>query len=356
MTGVLSMAAAGSERARGPRKSPIGFSHDHVLLGDIGATNARFALLSNGVVGPIKRLSVADFPTFSDAIDAFLDADGQSMSGRQAVLAVAGPVDDDKCVLTNCPWTIDARELRAAFGLASIQLCNDFEAAALSLPHLEAGDLYRLGEGESVRGAPMAVLGPGSGLGVACLVPSAQGSSVIASEGGHATMAGTSAREDAIIDWLRRQFGHVSAERVISGPGLENLYRAVIAVDGIAAPQRDAADITKAALAGDCAAARMALELFCAMLGTIAGNIALTFGARGGLFIAGGIAPRITEFIARSEFRARFESKGRFRGYLEAIPSSVIVHPAATFIGLRTMAHRASDAATGLAGGPSEQR
>jgi glucokinase len=193
----------------------------------------------------------------------------------------------------------------------------------------------------------MAVLGPGTGLGVACLVPGSQGSIVIASEGGHATMAATSQREDAIVDYLRRQFGHVSAERVISGSGLENLYRAVVALDGIDAPQRNAAEITKAALDGDCSIARTALDLFCAMLGTIAGNVALTFGARGGVYIAGGIAPRLTEFMARSQFRARFEHKGRFRTYLEAIPSSVIVHPAATFLGLRSIAKRGSDVATG---------
>ncbi len=140
------------------------------------------------------------------------------------------------------------------------------------------------------------------------------------------------------MDHLRRQFGHVSAERVISGSGLENLYRAVLALDGIDAPQRNAAEITKAALDGDCPIARTALDLFCAMLGTIAGNVALMFGARGGVYIAGGIAPRLTEFMARSQFRARFEHKGRFRTYLEAIPSSVIVHPAATFIGLRSIA------------------
>jgi glucokinase len=157
-------------------------------------------------------------------------------------------------------------------------------------------------------------------------------------------MAATSPREDAIMDYLRREFGHVSAERVVSGMGLENLHRAVGALDGVEAPQRDAAEITKAALDGDCPIARVALELFCAMLGTIAGNAALMFGARGGVYIAGGIAPRLTDFLARSEFRARFESKGRLRTYLASIPTSVIVQPAATFLGLRSIAKRASDA------------
>ena len=325
----------------------MGFSHEHMLLGDIGATNARLALLSNGVLGPIKCLTVAEFPRFTDAVNAFLDCHCRQMSVPEALLAVAGPVvDEDRCVLTNCPWTIDAPELCAAFGFAKVRIFNDFEATALSLPHLTAADLYPLGGGEAVSGAPMAVLGPGTGLGVACLVPGSQSSIVIASEGGHATMAATSHREDAIIDYLRRQFGHVSAERVISGGGLENLYRAVVALDGIDAPKRNAAEITKTALDGSCPIARTALDLFCAMLGTIAGNVALMFSARGGVYIAGGIAPRLTEFMARSEFRARFEHKGRFRTYLEAIPSSVIVHPAATFMGLGSIAKRASDATT----------
>ena len=316
----------------------MGSSPEHMLLGDIGATNARLALLSDGVVGPIDWFTVAEFARFGDAVDAFLQRRCRHMTVPAALLAVAGPVEQDRCVLTNCPWTIDASELRAAFGFAKVHICNDFEATALSLPHLTAADLYPLGGGEAVSGAPMAVLGPGTGLGVACLVPGSQSSIVIASEGGHATMAATSQREDAIMDHLRRQFGHVSAERVISGSGLENLYRAVLALDGIDAPQRNAAEITKAALDSDCPIARTALDLFCAMLGTIAGNVALMFGARGGVYIAGGIAPRLTEFMARSQFRARFEHKGRFRTYLEAIPSSVIVHPAATFLGLRSIA------------------
>jgi glucokinase len=259
------------------------------------------------------------------------------------LLAVAGPVDNDRCVLTNSAWTIDASELCGAFGFVKVHILNDFEATALSLPLLAAADLYPVGGGEAVLGAPMAVLGPGTGLGVACFVPGSQSSIVIASEGGHATMAATSDREDAIIDYLRRQFSHVSAERVVSGGGLENLYRAVIAIDGIEAPKRNAAEITNAALDGTCPIARAALDLFCAMLGTFSGNVALMFGARGGVFIAGGIAPRLTEYMAHSEFRARFEHKGRFRQYLASIPSSIIVHPAATFLGLRSIAERRAD-------------
>jgi glucokinase len=322
----------------------MGSSPEHMLLGDIGATNARLALLSNGVLGPVEWFTVADFARFTDAVDAFLERHCRHVSVREALLAVAGPVAEDRCVLTNCPWTIDAPELCAGFGFAKVRIFNDFEATARSLPQLTAADLYPLGGGAAVSGEPMAVLGPGTGLGVACFVPSSPNSVVIASEGGHATMAASSSREDAVIDHLRRQFGHVSAERVVSGLGLENLYRAVVALDGVDVPPRNAADITKAALDGNCPIARTALELFCAMLGTIAGNAALMFGARGGVYIAGGIAPRLTDFMARSEFRARFEGKGRLRTYLVSIPTSVIVHPAATFLGLRSIARRNFDA------------
>jgi glucokinase len=315
----------------------------HVLLGDIGATNARFALLSNGVLGPIEWFTVAEFAQFTDAVGAFCRRHCGHIPVSEVLLAVAGPVVEDRCMLTNCRWIIDASELHAGFGFTRVRIFNDFEAIALSLPQLTRADLYPLGGGAVVSGAPMAVLGPGTGLGVACFVPASPNSIVIASEGGHATMAACSPREDAIIDYLRREFGHVSAERVVSGTGLENLYRAVIAVDRVEAPERHAAEITKAALEGDSPIARAALELFCAMLGSIAGNAALMFGARGGVFIAGGIAPRITDFMARSEFRARFESKGRFATYLASVPTNVIVHPAATFVGLSSVVKRVSD-------------
>jgi glucokinase len=304
----------------------------HTLLGDIGATNARFSLAAEGAYGPITGFEVARYPQFTDAVAEFLKPHRAQVT--QALIAAAGPVQNGRCALTNCPWIIDAAELQCTFGLAQARVLNDFEATARSLPQLNGADLCSIGGGRAVAGAPMVALGPGTGLGVACLVGSSADPVVIASEGGHASVAGASHREDALIDHLRRQFGHVSAERVISGAGLENIYRASAALDGIEAPNLTAAEITNAALEGTCPRAREALEMFCAFLGSFAGNVALTFGAPGGVFIAGGIAPRIVAFMARSAFRERFEAKGRFRAYLEAIPTRVIVHPAATFVGL----------------------
>ena len=190
----------------------------------------------------------------------------------------------------------------------------------------------------------MVVLGPGSGLGVACLVDR---SVVIASEGGHATLAPTGEQEDHIMAHLRKRFGHVSAERAISGSGLENVYQAIAALEGLEIPPRNAAEITKSAFSGECALARQSLYAFCAFLGSFAGNVALTFGARGGVYIAGGISPQILDFLIRSEFRKRFEAKGKLRNYLEAIPSYVITHPVAALIGLKSLVEATAQATSG---------
>jgi glucokinase len=323
------------------RKELMSTSAKAVLLGDIGATNARFSLHIDGALGPIKWIEVADHPSFDGAVESFLQAHCRDNVVAHALLAAAGPIEGERCSFTNCPWTIDGGYLRDRFGFQSVQLVNDFEATALSLPHLVNQDVHSLGGGCAVLGLPMVVLGPGSGLGVAGLVPNGAGHVVISSEGGHATMPAASVREDAVLDLLRRRFGHVSAERVLSGPGIENLYQAIATLDKIAGPPRNAAEITIAALKGECPTSRAALDMFCAMLGSFAGNVALTYGARGGVYIAGGIAPRILDFLAGSEFRRRFEHKGRLSAYLESIPSQVIVHPAATFLGLVSLlAHR----------------
>jgi glucokinase len=311
-------------------------SDKQVLLGDIGATNARFALLTNGSIGPITSFEVARFTQFADAVAAFLKNQGQHSEIDSALVAVAGPVQGDRCVLTNCSWVVDAREFNQTFGLEA-RIINDFEAVAYSLPSLAAADLAAIGGGRAELAAPMAVLGPGTGLGVACLVPGTGKRLVIPSEGGHATLAGANNREDEIIKQLRNRFGHVSAERLVSGDGLENIHQATIELARIVLEPRSAADITQRALNGDCQIAHDALTTFCAFLGSFAGNAALMFGARGGVYIAGGISPRIVNFLRQSEFRDRFEAKGRLRAYLEAVPTWVIVHPAAAFLGLKSL-------------------
>jgi glucokinase len=312
-------------------------SPDCILLSDIGATNARFALLANGVLGAVSSFEVAKFARFADVLATFLKDHCREYRVKHALLAIAGPVKDERSLLTNCSWVIDARELRATFNLEA-RIVNDFEAVALSLPRLTSTDLAGIGGGKSEAGAPKAVLGPGSGLGVACLICRSDKPVVISSEGGHATLTATCEREDRIVGQLRQRFGHVSAERAVSGVGLENIYQAIALLDGLDVVPRSAAEITKCALGGECQVAYEALRAFCAFLGSFAGNIALTFGARGGVYIAGGISPRILNFLVQSEFRSRFEAKGRFRPYLEAVPSYVITHPAAAFVGLKSLA------------------
>jgi glucokinase len=313
------------------------------LLGDIGATNARFALLSDGVLSAVKWVEVRRYPHFSDAIEAFLQEESRATVPTRALFAVAGPVKGRQFKFTNCSWTIDGREMQNRFEFQAVRIINDFEATALSLPHLLEKDVLPLGGGHAVAGAPMVVLGPGSGLGVAGLVGDGPRRIAVASEGGHVTLAAASCREDAVLDQLRQRFGHVSAERALSGPGLENLYRAIAALDGIDVPLRQASEITNAALDGTCSTSSAALDMFCAMLGGFAGNAALTYGARGGIYVAGGIAPRIFDYLAGSEFRSRFAQKGRFQAYLEAIPTKVIVHSAASFLGLMSLASNSWD-------------
>lgn len=314
---------------------------DPVLLGDIGATNARFAFLSDGALSEVHTFQVAKFAAFADVLSAALGKAGPARRPAGAVLAVAGPVEAQRSVLTNCGWVIDATELQGSFGLRS-RILNDFEAVALSLPSLTENDLESIGGKTGRDGAPRAVLGPGSGLGVACLVGDGADPVVIASEGGHATLAGGTDREDEILRMLRRRFGHASAERAISGSGLENIYQAIAALDGTTLAPSTAPEITERALKRECPVADEALRTFCALLGSFAGNVALTFGATGGVYLAGGIAPRILDFLHQSEFRLRFESKGRFRDYLAAIPCYVIVHPAAALLGLKSVAERAA--------------
>jgi len=319
------------------------FEHDrvgHVVLADVGGTNVRFALLMGGGLGPIEHMAVRDHRHFGDALAAFMTRQTERAAIRSAVLAVAGVVTGERCALTNNAWVVDAAELRARFGFTGISIINDFEAIAWSLPRLTGNDLRIVGGAEPVKDAPMVALGPGTGLGVAAYVPRENGAFVLHSEGGHATVPSGSPREDAIIENLRQRFGHVSAERVLSGQGLENLYRAIAAIDSVSVPERTAAEITQAAIAGRCPASRAALDTFCAMLGDVAGNYALGFCAQGGVFIAGGIVSHIRDYLPRSQFRSRFEAKGRLSEYLKTIPVYLILQDDPAFIGLRSLAAR----------------
>lgn len=306
------------------------------LLADIGGTTARFALARAGMIGPVAVMAVADHPTPADAIRAFLAAHPAPPESLDAVLAVAGPVENGRCALTNSTWVVDAAALGAAFSFASARLLNDFEALAWALPVLAAGDLHAIGGGAPKPRAPRIVLGPGTGFGAAAYVDG-DPPRVLAGEGGHATLPAADAREAAVIERLRQRFGHVSIERALSGDGLVNLYQALAALDGATVPDRDAAAIVAAARDRACAVSRAALELFCALLGGVAGDLALSFGAQGGVYVGGGIAPRLVDTLPSSAFRARFEAKGRFDSYLRTIPTWIITHPQPALRGLATL-------------------
>ncbi len=313
-------------------------SVERTILGDVGGTNARFAVLAADVLGPIEHMAVRDHAQFADALAVILERQSDRATIRRAIFGVAGAVEGNRCALTNNPWVVDAAELYRRFGLTRVHIINDFEALAWSLPYLAGEDIAKIGGGAPLTATPMAVLGPGTGLGVAAYVPREERALVLHSEGGHVTIPSGSLREDAIIEKLRQQFGHVSAERALSGQGLENLYRAIASVDALTVPERSAAGITQAALEGNCAGSRAALDTFCAMLGDVAGNFALSFGAQGGVFLAGGIVPHIGDYLTRSQFRTRFDAKGRMQRYVEAIPVYLILHDDPAFFGLRSLA------------------
>lgn len=303
------------------------------LIGDIGGTNTRLALVDAGTRWErLETYANDDFDSFADAVTAYLEATGADP--QAAAFAVAGPVRNGEAALTNRDWKISARALTNRFGLSDCQVVNDFSGVALGVPALGADDLERIGGGEADLEAPAAILGPGTGLGVGGLVPGGEGGRVLVTEGGHAGLAAASERQAAILSVLRRRFGHVSAERAISGQGLENLYGAVVELEGGNPRPRDAAEVGRAALAGNDAAAVEALAQFFRFLGAFAGDLALAYGAFGGVYIAGGIVPRYLEALRASDFRAAFESKGRMSDYVASIPVFVILHEEVELLGL----------------------
>ena len=306
------------------------------LLGDIGATHARFALLSGGEIQRTQSLMVADYDRIEDAVQAYLDEIPGGEKPGAAALAVAGPVVGDRIVMMNSPWGFSVEAMRRHFGWSKLYVINDFAANALAVPLLSAEHLLQIGDGAKVPGAPIAVLGPGTGLGVASLVLSPSGWIALAGEGGNVTLPALDSREAGIIDILRRQYAHVSAEIVLSGPGLVNLYDSLCELAGKPATPATPEHITNLYPGCD-PLCREAVAIFCAMLGTFAGDVALTFGARGGVYIMGGIVPKIYEIFRHSAFRERFEFKGRYRQYLSAVPTYVVTHPFPAFPGLKTL-------------------
>ena len=298
------------------------------LLGDVGGTNARFAWqdADAAALRDIVSVPTADHPTLAAALTDYLRGIGRAAPPWCAI-GIANPIIGDQVQMTNSHWSFSIEAVRQALGFERFVVINDFTALALALPDLPAHELRQLGGGAAIANAPLALLGPGTGLGVSGLLPGTEPGRwlPLQGEGGHVTLAASNAREAAVLQVLRERFGHASAERAVSGQGLEALHDALCTLVGqAAAAPLPAAEISRRALAASDPQCVEALDLFCAFLGNVAGNLALTLGARGGVYIGGGIVPRLGNAFTRSRFRACFEDKGRFRSYLEAIPVYVI--------------------------------
>ena len=287
------------------------------LLADIGGTNARFALSDGTRLFAIQTLPTADYPTLQDAIRAYLQAQGETVA--QAAIAIANPVTGDHIQMTNHHWSFSIAAMRHELRLEKLRVINDFTAQALAIPRLTATEKRAVRAGEAVAGTPIAVLGPGTGLGVSGLIPNGDRWIALASEGGHVSFAPRDDAELAIWQYARIQYGHVSAERLINGAGLSLIDSALANAENDVS-NRSPAEITAAALAGE-ARARATLYHFSAFLATVAADLVLTLGARGGVYLCGGILPRVADyFINQSPFNARFTDKGRFAAYLDAVP------------------------------------
>lgn len=304
------------------------------LAADVGGTHARLALVRAGTTSgqPVEVLAFhkydcTDHSSLVDFISEFLAThDGRGVD--HGVVASAGYALDDGTVITsNLPWPLSIRETREHLGFADLRLVNDFEAvayAAAALPTVETTHIT--GPYEALASGPMLVLGPGTGLGAALWIPRNDRPFVLATEAGQASLAANNELELALLAQLLKQHRHVTIEHVLSGPGILNLYRALAVLRGVepvlSAPSR----ITAAAQAGDDALARVTLEVFCGFLGSVVGDMALTYGVQGGIRLAGGILPQISDFLPNSDFVARYLNKGPMRAALERMPVRLVEH------------------------------
>lgn len=307
------------------------------LLADIGATHARFALqTAPGVFRSVRVLKCDDFEGIVPLLRFYL-ADHDDITLNHAALAVANPINGDQVRMTNRDWEFSTDAVRRQLGLHTLLIVNDFTALAMALPGLKEHDLMKVGAGTAAANAVIGVLGPGTGLGVSGVIPTVDGFVTLGSEGGHVNFAPADEREFAILQFAWKEWPHVSNERLISGPGMEIIYRALAQRNGVDAPARTSPEIISGALDDKDALCLEVLECFCGMLGGAAANLAVTLGAFGGIFIGGGIVPRMGEFFATSPFRSRFEAKGRFTSYLTDIPTYVITTPNPAFHGVATI-------------------
>ncbi|NHZ39103.1 glucokinase [Massilia aquatica] len=326
-----------SELRDSEKSGRTAFADGPRLLADIGATHARFALqTAPGVFRSVRVLKCDDFEGIVALLRFYL-ADHAGMTLNHAALALANPVNGDQVRMTNRDWGFSTDAVRRELGLHTLLIVNDFTALAMALPGLKPDDLMQVGPGKAAANAVIGVLGPGTGLGVSGVIPTLDGFVTLGSEGGHVNFAPADEREFAILQFAWKEWPHVSNERLISGPGMEIIYRALAQRNGVAGAPRSSPEIIAAALDDQDALCLEVIECFCGMLGGAAANLAVTLGAFGGIFIGGGIVPRIGALFAASPFRSRFEAKGRFSTYLADIPTYVISTPNPAFHGVATI-------------------
>jgi glucokinase len=316
------------------------------LVGDIGGTNVRLAVadLTTGKprISAPRSLSREGFPTFEEVVDRYVEESG-APAPEAIVVAVAGPIKDGQVKLTNGQWVICENVLKSK-GFVYPRLINDYAALGYAVEHLEGDDLAEIGGRHTgIPGETVGVVGAGTGLGVAALVRDAFSSSVMVTEGGHIAFAPVDDVEFEILDVLRRErFPRVSVERVLSGPGLANLYWALSRIAGNKQPDPlSPEEVSRRAVAKSDPLCVDVLDRFCGIYGRFAGDMALAFGARGGMYLGGGIAPRYLDQLNAGTFRRCFEDKARFSGYAGIIPTKVIMHPYAALLGSAEAAMRA---------------
>jgi glucokinase len=310
-------------------------SGERVLVGDIGGTHARFAIACKvGTQWSVDHRSdiETEAANFEDVLYGYLEKLDSSERPTAAAIAVAGPVTDGKVSFTNRNWQLSEEEFTRQ-GFQRALLINDFAALAFAAAEAQPHELFTLGPDiPGLSDEPISILGAGTGFGVSCLARYRSRSVPIATEGGHMSFAPGSEKEIAVLRRLTRRFGRVSVERILSGLGIENVFGALHEIAGSKPPQWEASAIVEQARAGE-PISKDAVAMFCGVYGAVAGDIALAHGARGGVFIAGGIAQKIKDILAASDFRARFDSKGRLSYFVQAIPTRIVLDDNATFIG-----------------------
>ncbi|WP_088330698.1 glucokinase [Lacimicrobium sp. SS2-24] len=302
------------------------------FVADVGGTNIRLAKVVDGQLCDVQKFLCNDFDSINDAIEHYFSKhpDSQFEAG---CIAIACPVDKDIIKMTNHHWQFSKRQLQQDLGLSWLDVINDYTAISMSLPELSDEQKLQIGGGAAVENQPIAVFGPGTGLGVGHLVMGPQGWISLDGEGGHVDFAPADNMDVVVWQYLRNKYGHASAEEVLSGRGLVQIYQAIAEHQGRFADLTEPSDITERALSNRCDLCVATLHQFCRVMGSFAGNLALNLGTFGGVYIAGGIASRFSDFLVQSEFRTRFEAKGRFASYVAGIPTYLITEPEHGLIG-----------------------